>query len=369
MLHNVACELQVNSSPTEFLNSHVELNGYAMKGIWVDDADDQRKRFWVFPNNKLMAFCFRFKNREWILEPFEFVFSKLEHEYEFADTCAMATTRGNRQAILNGKIEEDELVRLWYKLEDRDDEGHFQTIRFEPESGSEYPYWMDWRSFRRLPWEDSLAVEYMNVIEEIYRGSEMLRGFDYRNIGPWLTDFQDSLVGLDADFLYLVDFALDKKGYLEKISGTDEYPLYDYYVDFAMRNQGFSLFGVEISAEQPIYVVPRNPSFYEVLDEKLKARNLIDVMPDRAERNAFLRRYEDFKETVLSTEFADQVTIYKNLPDDSPEVLCFNRISRTFILDEVMEWFGVRKFTSREELLKSDIFSWRQSRVIIKNEP
>ena len=32
-----------------------------------------------------------------------------------------------------------------------------------------------------------------------------------------------------------------------------------------------------------------------------------------------------------------------------------------FLIDELTEWFGVRKFTSREEMLKSDLFSWRQS--------
>ena len=362
MLRNVALDLQTNSSPAELLDSHVELNGYVMAGIWIDDSPAGHRRFWVFPNNKLMAFCFSFRNREWVLEPYEFVFSKLEHEYEFADTCAMATTRGNSQAILNGKIEEDELVRLSYELEDRDDEGQFQTIRFALESGFEYPYWMDWRSFRRLSLEDSLAVEYADVIEAIYRGSEMLRDFGYRNIAPWLTDSQDSLVGLDCDFLYLIDSSFDRNGYLEKVSGEGEYPLYDYCVEFSMRNKGFGLFGVEISEEQPIYVVSRNPLFYEGLDKKLKARNLIDVIPDKSDRNAFLRRYEDFKETVFSTKFSDQVTIYKNLRHDSSPMLCFNQISRNFSLDELIEWFGVRKFTSREEMLQSDIFSWRQSR-------
>ena len=359
MLRNVAFDLQSNSSPAELLDSHVELNGYAMRGIWVDDSPAEHRRFWVFPNNKLMAFCYSFRNREWILKPYEFAFYKLEYEYEFADTCVMATVKGNEQGLLKGKIEENELVRLSYELEDRDEEGRFQTIRFAPESGSDYPYWMDWRSFRRLPLEDSLTVEYAEVIEAIYRGTEMFNDFGFRNIAPWLTDSQDCLVGLDCDFIYLVDFALDRKGYLEKISGKGEYLLYDYCVDFSMRNKGFGLFGVEISEEQPIYVVSRNPLFYEGLNERLKAGNLVEAIPNKADRNAFLRRYEDFKETVFSTEFSDQVTIYKGLRHDSSAVLCFNKISRNFLIDELTEWFGVRKFTSREEMLKSDLFSWR----------
>ena len=361
MLHNVAVDLQTNSSPAELLDSHVELNGYAMRGIWVDDSPAGHRRFWVFPNNKLMAFCYSFRRGEWILEPYEFVFSKLEYEDEFADTCAMATVRGNEQALLNGKIEDTELARLTYELEDRDEEGQFQTIRFEPETGSEYPYWMDWRSFRRLPLADSRTGEYAEVIEAIYRGAEMFNDFGFRNIAPWLTDSQDCLVGLDCDFLYLVDFALDRKGCLEKISGNGEYLLYDYCVDFSRRNKGFGLFGVEISEEQPIYVVSRNPLFYEGLNERLKAGNLVEAMPNKADRNAFLRRYEDFKETVFSTEFSDQVTIYKGLRTCSASMLCFNKISRNFLIDELTEWFGVRKFTSREEMLKSDLFSWRQS--------
>lgn len=210
MLNNVSLELKVNSSPAELLDSHVELNGYSMPGIWVDDAKVSQKRFWVFPNNKLMAFCFYLKNREWILEPYEFVFTKLEYEHEFDNTCVIATTRGNIQVFMHGKIEDSEIVRLRYTLEDRDDEGDFQTIRFELESGVDYPYWMNWRSFRRLPLEHELTTEYREILNKIFHKSEMLRSFYYRNIGSWITDSHDCVVGLDSEFLYLSDIALKK---------------------------------------------------------------------------------------------------------------------------------------------------------------
>lgn len=356
MLNNVACDLQVNSSPAEMLDSHVEFTGYVMKGIWVDDADDGPERFWVFPDNKLMAFCFYYKNGEWILNPYEFAFYKLDYESGFDHVCAMATSRGNMDVMLKGKMGDEELARLTYDLADRDEEGDFQTIRFGLETGSDFPYWMGWRSFRRLQADDELAEKYMDVIEGIYRGAEMLRGFGYRNIGSFMTDSPDCLLGQDSEFLYLVDVELSQGGSLERINGNDAYPRYEYDVKPVGRNRRFSLFGVEISPEQPMYVVPRNPMFYEKLDIRLNAKSLIGDFPDMAERRAFLRKYEEFKETVLSTKFSDQVTIYKNLRQDSPAVLCFNRISRTFQIDEIIEWFGVRKFTSREELLKSDIF-------------
>lgn len=215
MLNKVSLELKAVSSPAELLDSHVELNGYIMPGIWVDDAEDGETRFWVFPNNKLMAFCFYLKNREWILNPYEFVFTKLEYEYELDNTCTIATTKGNHQVFITGKIDEDEYVRLRYEIGDRDEDGRFQTIRFELENGSDYPYWMTWRSFRRLPIDHALAKEYMHIINEIYYGSEMLRGFDFRNIGKCITDSADCLVGLDSEFLYLSDIVLKKDGYLE----------------------------------------------------------------------------------------------------------------------------------------------------------
>ncbi len=114
--------------------------------------------------------------------------------------------------------------------------------------------------------------------------------------------------------------------------------------------KSLSLFGIEISDEQPMYIVPRDPLFFEELDKRLNAKSLVADFPNRAERQEFLRRYEDFKETVMNTEFAHQVTIYKNLPNGSPPVLCFNQISRTFRIDEIVEWFGVKKITSREQL-------------------
>ena len=360
MLNNVSLELKVDSSPAELLDSHMELNGYTMPGIWIDDAKGDQKRFWIFPDNKLMAFCFYLKNREWILEPYEFAFPRPEYEYEFDKTCTIATIKGNKQVFINGKIDDDEYAGLRYELDDRDEKGRFQVIRFRLESGSEYPYWMNWRSFRRLTLDHPLAKEYMDVIDMIYNGSEMLRGFDYRNIGHWITDSMDCLVGIDSEFLYLSDIALRRRGYLERVNPSEEYPLYNYSVECAESNTGFSLFGLDISEGQPMYVVPRDPSFYAQLDETLNTKSLVSVIPNMAERKAFLRRYEDFKETVMSTDFSNQVTIYKGLPKNSPDVLCFNKISRTFIIDEIMEWFGVRKFTSREEMVGSDLFKWRQ---------
>lgn len=129
---------------------------------------------------------------------------------------------------------------------------------------------------------------------------------------------------------------------------------------YAKENPSFNLFGLEISEDQPMYVVPRNPMFYAKLNKKRNVKFLVNDFPNWGERRAFMRRYEDFKETVMSTEYKHQVTIYKNLPNDSPAILCFNQISRTFVIDEIVEWFGVRKFTSREELINSDLLHWRQ---------
>ncbi len=358
MLNDVSLELKAVSSPAELLDSHVELNGYAMPGIWVDDAEDGEKRFWVFPNNKLMAFCFYLKNREWILNPYEFVFTKLEYEYEFADVCTIATTKGNHQIFITGKIDPEEIVNLIYHLEDRDYKGRFQTIRFERLKGADYPYWMTWRCFKRLPTEHRLTKEYMHVINEIYYGSEMLRGFDFRNIGKCITDASDSFVGLDSEFLYLSDISLKKDGYLERIDVGGEQPLYDYYSGYSIDITGRNLFSIEISQEQPMYVVSRDPLFYAELDVKIK-KTIVEAIPNMEERKAFLRRYEDFKETVVSTKSTDQVTIYKDLPRNASAVLCFNKISRTFLLDEIIKWFGVRNFTSRDEMIRSDVFNWR----------
>lgn len=350
ILNNIALDMKANSSPAELLDSHVEQNGYSMPGIWVDDAQENRKRFWVFPENKLMAFCYSFNTSEWVLTPYEFAFSKLEHEFSFDEVCVLATLRGNLQVFMKGKMDEDELARLKYKLDDRDEEGCFQTIRFSLESGSEYPYWLSWRKFMRLPADDPRMQEYMGVIDQIYNQSEMLRSFSYRNIGACITDTPDCLMGLDGANLYLSDVQVTKNGFLERINAVGEYPLYNYYTGFSTEGKSLSLFGIEISDEQPMYIVPRDPLFFEELDKRLNAKSLVADFPNRAERQEFLRRYEDFKETVMNTEFAHQVTIYKNLPNGSPPVLCFNQISRTFRIDEIVEWFGVKKITSREQL-------------------
>lgn len=360
ILNNISCDLSVNSSPKELSNSHVELDGYVMSGIWIDDYDDGQKRFWIFPNNKLMAFCYYFKNEEWILKPYEFVFTKFDYEFEFDNVCAIATSKGNMQVFLSGKIENEEFARLRYELGDRDDSGRFQTISFTPEGYSEFPYWMDWRQFCRLDVRDGRFKKFSAILNSIYHESEMLRTFSFRNDGRWMTDSHDCLLGLDAEFLYLSDIALDNGGILKEIEEDNDFPNYNYYPKYSVKDDIFNLFSIEISERQPIYVVPRDYQFYKELDKILNRKALVDTFQNPEDRSALLRKYEDFKEIVTSIEYKNQITIYKNLPHNSPSVLCFNELSRTFIIDEITTWFGVRKYVSREELLNSDIFNWRK---------
>lgn len=357
LLNNIACELSVISSPKELSDSHIEIDGYVMGGIWIDDYEDGQKRFWVFPNNKLMAFCYYLRNDEWILQPYEFGFYRMDYELEFDEICFMATSKGNMQAFLKGKIEENEFARLRYELDDRDEEGMFQTIRFSLESGSEYPDWMPWRSFRRLNVSDKRFKEFLNDVKIIYHRSELLRNFT--NNGSWLTDSNNCLIGLDAEFLYLSDIAVRGGGILEIDEDENDYPIFNYYVKYANPNQNLNLFSVEVSKRQPLYAVARDSHFYEELDKtlNLNSEKLKRVKPDREERKALIRKYKDFKDIVENVEYNNQITIYKNLRGES-SVLCFNAISRIFDLDEIIEWFGVKKFESRDALLNSEIFKW-----------
>lgn len=348
ILDNISCELAVNSSPKELSDTNVELDGYVMRGIWIDDCNDGQKRFWIFPNNKQMAFCYYFKNGEWILRPYEFGFRKKE------SICIIATLEGNKQVFSQGKLKNEELASLRYELDDRDEEGRFQTIRFTPESGSDFPIWMYWRCFCRVNLKDKRFEEFSDVINSIYHKSEMFLPFNFRNEGCLLTDSPDCLIGLDSEFLYLSDIALDKGGILEKVEEDGDYPLFNYYIKLIAPNQNFNLFSIEISKRQPLYVVPRDYGFYEELDKSL---NLKIRYSDK--RKDILRNYNNFKEIVTAIDYNNQVTIYKNLPDNSPSILCFNNISRIFIIDEIIKLFGVRKFVSREELMNSDIFNWR----------
>lgn len=315
-------------SPYEQNQDFVSFHKYTMPGIWVDDTDSEARRsFWIFPENKYMAFRYSKKTADntldWQLDVFEMAFYASEYNLEeISELCMFVTTAGNQQMIENGEnyISEDQMVRVKYAVDANKNGDVLERIEFFPTNP--VPEFMKWRKFERL----------MNSsLEEELKG--LLKKFDKEccpktltNKSSILTDIKNCLIGVDLEYLYVSDWndTYSEEGapqfFLEEEITKDGYVL---FLCQPKHYSGANLFAVEISSEYPLYCIPR----YEDTDSA-------DL------------EFKVFKEIVAITRMGDQVTIYNH------NKICFNRQSRLFDIDTIMKDYGVRKFTSRDDLIK-----------------
>lgn len=319
------------SSPQKGTESELTATGLSMPGIWVDDADDGTSRFWVFPENKLMAFCYKLKDGCWSLIPYEFVVLKEKGGDDFTETCVFVTPAGNRQILSGGSgmMQQSETVCASYEYyRDNDEFDLFSTISFVVESG-ERPEWMDWNSFTRLSRSDLRHNVFMQSLSDIYDPASPIH-FLFNNVAPFMTDVLDSLIGMDNNFLYISDRPAPDGQRL--ICDEEDGERFWYDPLFRSVRQTANLRNVVISEEHPLYVVPR-----------FTRRDL--PMP---------KRQLSFVEAVENTDMESQITIY-HTPQHPEGILCFNRFSLLFPLDDKaaeLRSYGVKRLTDRGQFFQ-----------------
>lgn len=314
------------SSPLHSVKDRMSVAGYTMPGIWIDDTDEGRSRFWVFPENKLMAFCYHRCDGRWCLKPYEFCFYISEAKGEFTDNCVFVTAEGTRKVFENvcngGGMDLDQVVSASYEKGLIDDLKPFGEISFTPETTGR-PAWFDWNSFRRLEISDSRHSEFMQVLGDIYN-PDSPHSMLFHNESTLLTDQLDTLIAIDNEFLYVSDMpAADHFTLRFETDGSER--LW-YEPQFITRRPATSLLNAEISPEHPLYLIPRVTELNRPMSP--------------------MRRR--FAEAAMKTELSHQLTIYRTATQ--PEgILCFNNYS-IFVPVSSLEDFGVRKITSRESL-------------------
>lgn len=294
------------SSPQKAADVRMRPNGFSMPGIWVDDADDGETRFWIFPENKYMAFCYERDGQAWRLSPYEFVFFISDSDDHSDDYCVMVTARGNEQVIESGVMQPSEAVSASYKL-------NGDVIRFRLKSW-QAPAWFNWHYFCRLQEDDTRNSLFRQVIADVY-DSNSPHSMLFSNLGSLLTDTIDALVAMDMECLYIYDGPIPKRFAL--ISDDGRY----YYCPTAASSR--SLRSIDISAKHPLYIVPRFLNLDAPMSERQRA----------------------VAEVAMNTNLSNQVTIYRTAshPDG---LLCFNYFSTSIPLSEAST-FGLKKVTSR----------------------
>lgn len=315
------------SSPQMTADTEIAPTGYTMPGIWVDDKDEGQSRFWIFPENKLMAFCYQRSGCEWVMKPYEFVFYRRNGERGFQDSCLFATARGNEQIINNGGVmQPSEVVTAAYSLYDSDEYAPFGEIFFRPESG-DAPPWFDWHSFRRLPSDDERHTRFIQVIADIYDTATPLSMF-FRNTAPFLTDEMDALIAIDNEYIYVSDAPAPDRFVLRCDMEDGEHFWYEP-VYHSSKPAG-NLRNIVVTEEHPLYILPR----FSDMD------------------NPVSERHRRFAEACRNTDINSQITIY-HTPKHPQGLLCFNNFSVIFPLAddcEELKRYGVMKITRRDDI-------------------
>ncbi len=315
------------SSPQKTADTNTEITGYSMPGIWVDDADRGKSRFWIFPENQFMAFCYHKAGAGWQLTPYEFTFFRPKNDDEIGDNCIFVTAKGNEQIINSGELmQPDEIVFATYHLGEADDYGSFGEIEFEAETGST-PWWFDWRRFKRLSKGETLYRQFKQAVTDIYNPASP-HSLLFCNTAPFLTDSLDSLVATDNDYLYISDLPRPEKFILKSYEGDGD--RFWYEPSYSKAEPGRSLRNLVVSEAHPLYIIPR---FIDIDEKK----------PDLHRR---------FAEAVLNTDLSNQITIYRT--SRRPEgILCFNNFSLMIPLStDVIEKFGIEVITDKKEFFK-----------------
>ncbi len=358
---------RIAASPNQAAEEMIEMVSYRMPGIWVDDKDKGENRFWVFPENLHMAFCYERNGDDtrWRLKPYEFCFYSRRYDDYIDDFCLFCTSKGNIQ-LINKPMEplaNQEVATLGYSFEEDEEADVFSRIEFE-EGYAGVPEWLDWRSFERLPIDDNRYKKYSRVLANLYNDQESMK-MQFQNTAPIMTDSINCLIAIDNDYIYISDLPKPEK--FELKSDSEECGRY-LYEPVYKEKLSRSLLTLEVSEKHPLYVLPRNvnlPKFndkesiklfnkikrefekYIELFNKSKKRDeimLFNKIKREFEKyielfNKSKKQYEKYKklfEAIDSTEMSDQITIYQTSVN-MPKVLCFNRFSCVYELNELMQ--------------------------------
>ncbi|MCH5347261.1 MAG: hypothetical protein J1E63_09135 [Muribaculaceae bacterium] len=309
----------VCSSPESIDIHSTSISFYKMPGIWIDDSDNGKTRFWVFPDNMFFAFCFVLDGVQWILIPYEFA-SWENDDSGMNDKCFWATYEANRQLIFSDKhLAAANQVAIVNYERLFDDNGEFTELTFSLDG--EKPGWMDWSSFKRLDYDDERFRYFLDIVERIYKRGGTELSMIFENRGAFMTDVFNCLVAIDRKYLYVTD-QISSRFYLTYDKNTHAF---EYEND--KKEETESLLDIEISADRPLYLIPR--------DKKPKITD---------------QKHIRFSEAVANTLLDHQISVYHG---KGKRALCLNEFSISIRLDDeaTVESLGIKQVTSREELL------------------
>lgn len=222
----------------------------SLEGIWIDDADRGRSRFWIFPQFNQMAFCYEYDGRTWRLRPYEFRVRLAESE-DYWDAFILVAPEDNLRFILSPEsvIETSRIASGLIEGEFSEAMDELLRLTMREDSRS-FPQWVSWRRWERLSADDERYGRFHGLLMDLYDplspGSLFLE-----NMAPDLVDRINNLIGRDNEYLYVYDWQPRRFAIRER--GRDMF-VYEVATDDEVPPQ--SLLRMKVSEEHPLYAIP-----------------------------------------------------------------------------------------------------------------
>lgn len=329
------CEtLRGGDSPSDLSDLGMVSLPFDMPGLWVDDSDLGRSRFWVVPDNFRMIFCYEFNGSRMKLTPYELILNYI------SDVAygTLVTPLANELLLKSGRTPIAEFVSFDFKFGNVP-KGYADAMHLSPDSPTR-PDWFDWSAFLRLHPGDVRYHKFMDLIHYYYIESEMLRTEDLRNDYRWMSDCINTLVAVDREYIYIWDRPAE--GQFRLLPVGDEEDHFVYGCDTSLVPPG--LLGVKPDKEHPLYLIPRTAEGFANADLLMCQRGIT------VEEQELYRR---FKDAAQNTGINDMISIYRigRKQADRLTRLCFNNYSVTVDFDRALTHYGIRRYASLKELI------------------
>ena len=290
-----------------------------MRGIWIDDADKGRTRFWIFPEKLPLAFCYCHVGEEWELRPYQFMVHEID-DAEYMGGFILTALRGNRRFPLSWEspvLKEDIVVGcIRTKVDKRQSEITSVSLK---DVFDNFPEWLDWRKWDRLSADDPRYSRFIELLQRIYTpGSESNPGW-LRNVAPELTDRVQAIVGRDNKYVYLYDWHPRRF-----VIGIEKGDRFYYRWDCGKIDINTPLFELNVSEEHPLYAIPLTPERQYYRDKE--TANFMELLVASAEINTA---------SIIHPEGSDY-----------PRLLLPQYDRGVDLNMEMLEKLGVRRFTT-----------------------
>ena len=351
-LQNLCDLVEIRTSPENLTTSNDKANVLIPEGIWIDEKDMGKTRFWIFPINLRLIFCYSFEYGSWYLKVFEAISDYDEEGNEYV--LYVISPEESRRGILDGKLSSDSVYEMRVTYSEISGE-YLEKMEFQHMNHSSD--WFDFSYMLRLNNESELHERFVEIINELYNDKPFGLCLPLINSSAWMTDTCNCLIAMDEKNIYLKD-----KGnvrHILKIADNFDGE-YFQYIPVPNKIQNLSLLGLEVSEEKPLYLISRNEMDYPEIDSKDEIKKMIDSHiifskeSDSDEKQDFayiIRReaetYRRFKEAVFSTTFPGEITIYTLIEKDKAHrKICFNKCGVIIDLEKAITLYGMKKVTS-----------------------